>query len=197
MLTNRERAATSVARTITGQTTECRVCGLRAHFFLLMTGHYERERDAQTRIETQLTGELGAVDVRDVELDEAKQVMRVFIAHPEGVSLELCAAVNAIAHEMFPDLALEVSSPGSEPALRSAAHFSHAVGSRVRIRVRGGRKPFVAIIVSATDTELTVQRDDESRQTIALVDVGRAHLVVANEPAAGVAASIPLGRKTP
>ncbi|MBC7645157.1 MAG: hypothetical protein H7123_08520, partial [Thermoleophilia bacterium] len=139
-----------------------------------MTTHYDRERDAQTRIEAQLTDELGAIDVRDVELDEAKQVLRVFIAHPDGVSLDLCAAVNAIAHDLYPDLALEVSSPGSEPAMRRPAHFIAAAGSRARIRVRGSRKPFVATIVSATDTDLTVQRDDESMQIIALVDVSRA-----------------------
>ena len=203
MLANRERAVMNSSRARTpARQTERHVCGLRAHFFLLMTGHYERERDAQTRIEAQLTDELAHVDVRDVELDEAKQVLRVFIAHPQGVSLELCAAVNAVAHDMFPDLALEVSSPGFEPALRSPRHFSDAVGARVKLRVRGSKKPFVATITAASDHELTVQREDETVQTVALVDVGRAHLLepLAVAPAvdsAGVAASTPLGRKAP
>jgi ribosome maturation factor RimP len=65
--------------------------------------------------------------------------LRVFIDHPDGVTLALCERVTALLSEERERYSLEVSSPGSERPLSKPAHFRRFVGRRARVRTRHPR----------------------------------------------------------
>src|SRR5439155_21140203 len=79
----------------------------------------------------------------DVEVLLAEVVsggcLRVFIDHPDGVTLGLCERVTMRLADMRERYSLEVSSPGSERPLTKPAHFSRFVGRRARVRTRDPR----------------------------------------------------------
>src|ERR1700739_3620511 len=62
--------------------------------------------------------------------------LRVFIDHPDGVTLELCERVTLQLSDLRERYSLEVSSPGSERPLTKPAHFRRFVGRKARVRVR-------------------------------------------------------------
>src|SRR5712671_7156409 len=65
--------------------------------------------------------------------------LRVFIDHPDGVTLELCERVTLQLSDLRERYSLEVSSPGSERPLTKPAHFRRFVGRRARVRTRRPR----------------------------------------------------------
>jgi ribosome maturation factor RimP len=65
--------------------------------------------------------------------------LRVFIDHPDGVTLGLCERVTAHLNDLRERYSLEVSSPGSERPLTKPAHFRRFVGRRARVRTRHPR----------------------------------------------------------
>jgi ribosome maturation factor RimP len=68
--------------------------------------------------------------------------LRVFIDHPEGVTLALCERVTGALPELRERYALEVSSPGIERPLTKPEHFRRFVGRRARVRAEaGGHSP--------------------------------------------------------
>src|ERR1700688_300293 len=79
----------------------------------------------------------------DVEVLLAEVVgascLRVFIDHPDGVTLALCERVTALLSEERERYSLEVSLPGSERPLTKPAHFRRFVGRRARVRTRHAR----------------------------------------------------------
>jgi ribosome maturation factor RimP len=87
--------------------------------------------------------------------------LRLFIDHPDGVTLALCERVSKQLEELRERYALEVSSPGTEPLTRPA-HFSRFLGRRARVRTRSkhdGRASFTGELVGATDREVTIAAD--------------------------------------
>src|SRR5579864_2654364 len=84
-----------------------------------------------------------ALSEPDVEVLLAEIVggsrLRVFIDHPDGVTLGLCERVSAALTELRERYSLEVSSPGSERPLTKPAHFRSFVGRRARVRTRQPR----------------------------------------------------------
>src|ERR1700756_5546665 len=62
--------------------------------------------------------------------------LRVFIDHPDGVTLDLCERVTLQLNDLRERYSLEVSSPGSERPLTKPAHFRRFVGRRARVRTR-------------------------------------------------------------
>lgn len=77
----------------------------------------------------------------DVEVLLAEPVgggaLRVYIDHPDGVTLALCERVTAALAPLRERHALEVSSPGIERPLTKPDHFRRFVGRRARVRTRG------------------------------------------------------------
>ena len=85
--------------------------------------------------------------------------LRVFIDHPDGVTLELCERVTHQLVELRERYALEVSSPGTERPLTKPAHFRRFLGRRARVRTRDardGHKSFTGELVGASDDEVTI-----------------------------------------
>ena len=102
--------------------------------------------------------------------------LRVFIDHPEGVTLALCERVTLLLSDLRERYALEVSSPGSERPLTKPAHFRRFVGRRARVRTRHPRpapstagagaaqtartvRSFTGELVGASEREVTLAAD--------------------------------------
>ena len=106
-------------------------------------------------------------------------LVRLFIDHPDGVSLDLCERVTGHLDSVRKDYALEVSSPGSERPLTKPEHFRRYVGRRARVRTRGehdGRHSFSGELLGATDDEVTVAADT-GVVSIAYADIHRSNLL--------------------
>src|SRR3954449_10813467 len=81
-------------------------------------------------------------------------LVRLFIDHPDGVTLDLCERVTKQLPEVREHYALEVSSPGTDRPLSKPEHFRRFIGRRARVRTRGdhdGRKSFTGELLNATD----------------------------------------------
>jgi ribosome maturation factor RimP len=92
----------------------------------------------QTDIETRLADSEPEVDVLLAEVVGGR-CLRVFIDHPEGVTVGMCERVTLLLAEFRERYSLEVSSPGSERPLTKPAHFRRFVGRRARVRTRRPR----------------------------------------------------------
>jgi ribosome maturation factor RimP len=102
----------------------------------------------------------------DVEVVLAEVVpgdtLRIFIDHPEGVTLALCERVTRGLGDLRERFALEVSSPGTDRPLTKPAHFRRFLGRRARVRTRdarAGHRSFTGELVGATDSEVTIAAD--------------------------------------
>ena len=73
-------------------------------------------------IEARLAGVEPEVEVLLAEV--AGPTLRLFIDHPDGVSLELCERVSGHLNEYRQRYALEVSSPGQDRPLTKPQHYS-------------------------------------------------------------------------
>jgi ribosome maturation factor RimP len=96
----------------------------------------------QTEIESRLADSEPEIEVLLAEVVGGR-CLRVFIDHPDGVTLAMCERVTAALGELRERYSLEVSSPGSERPLTKPAHFRRFVGRRARVRTRHPR-PAVA-----------------------------------------------------
>ncbi len=92
----------------------------------------------QREIEEQLAEREPEVEVLLAEVIGGG-TLRVFIDHPDGVTLALCERVTAALTELRERYTLEVSSPGPERPLSKPEHFRRFVGRRARVRAEAGR----------------------------------------------------------
>ena len=132
----------------------------------------------QADIEARLAETEPEVEVLLAEVVGGKLV-RLFIDHPGGVSLDLCERVTGQLAAVREQYALEVSSPGAERPLSKPEHFRRFVGRRARVRTRGehdGRRSFTGELLGATDDEVTVAADT-GVVSIAYADIHRSNLL--------------------
>jgi ribosome maturation factor RimP len=132
----------------------------------------------QTDIEARLAKVEPEVEVLLAEVVRGGLV-RLFIDHPQGVSLDLCERVTNHLAVLRNDYALEVSSPGIERPLSKPEHFRRYVGRRARVRTRGhhdGRRTFTGELLGATDDSVTVAADT-GVVSIPYTDITRSNLV--------------------
>ncbi len=99
----------------------------------------------------------------DVEVLSAEVVggtmVRLFIDHPDGVSLALCERVTHHLAELREDYALEVSSPGPQRPLTKPSHFRRFLGRKARVRTHeehDGVRSFTGELVGASDDAVTI-----------------------------------------
>jgi ribosome maturation factor RimP len=119
----------------------------------------------------------------DVEVLLAEVVpggtLRVFLDHPDGVTLELCERVTHLLGDLRERYALEVSSPGLDRPLTKPAHFRRFLGRRARVRTRDareGHRSFTGELVGATDSEVAIAADT-GVIAISYDDIHRSNLV--------------------
>lgn len=91
----------------------------------------------QGQIEARLAESAPDVEVLLAEL--SGETVRLFVDHPDGVSLDLCERVTHLLPEVRERYALEVSSPGVDRPLSKPAHFRRFLGRRARVRTREAR----------------------------------------------------------
>jgi ribosome maturation factor RimP len=140
-----------------------------------------------SKIQEEIEARLAEVEP-DVEVLLAEVVggglVRLFIDHPNGVTLDLCERVTNHLPSVREQYALEVSSPGTDRPLSKPEHFRRYVGRRARVRTRGsqgaaggpGRRSFTGELLGATDDAVTVAADT-GVVSIAYSDIHRSNLV--------------------
>jgi ribosome maturation factor RimP len=132
----------------------------------------------QADIEQQLAHVEPEVEVLLAEVVNGSTV-RLFIDHPDGVSLDLCERVTNHLVGVREVYALEVSSPGPRRPLTKPDHFRRFVGRRARVRTRGehdGRKAFTGELLGATEDAVTVAADT-GVVSIPYADIHRSNLL--------------------
>jgi len=97
-------------------------------------------------------------------------LLRVYIDHPDGVSVEACAAVSRQASAVLDvedpisgDYTLEVSSPGMDRPLFTLEQYAAYVGEQAKIRLRApydGRRNFQGVIRGVEGEEVVLQVED-------------------------------------
>lgn len=134
--------------------------------------------------------EAAGYELVELEFSPASRraLLRVYIDRHDGahVMLDDCeAASRAIsaaldaADPIEREYELEVSSPGFDRPLRTAAHFARFAGSEVRVemlRPLEGRKRFRGRLVSAGPDEVIVEVDGREWR-LPMADMGKARLV--------------------
>jgi ribosome maturation factor RimP len=136
------------------------------------------ERNLQMEIEGRLATNEPDVDVLLVEVI-APATLRLFIDHPEGVSLDLCERVSAQLNDYRDRYSLEVSSPGQDRPLTKPQHYTRFLGRRARVRLRearDGHKSVTGELVGASDSDVTIAAPD-GVVTIPYEQIARSNLV--------------------
>ena len=114
----------------------------------------------QADIEARLAETEPEVEVLLAEVVGGKLV-RLFIDHPGGVSLDLCERVTGHLASVREKYALEVSSPGAERPLRKPEHFRNAIGRQVTLRTPE-RKKLKGEIVGAGEQSVVVRTGEDT-----------------------------------
>jgi ribosome maturation factor RimP len=141
-----------------------------------------------------IASDLG-LDLYDIERRGA--TMRVTLdtlpGSAGGVTLdELSLATRLISRELDHEdpiaghYTLEVTSPGLERALRSAAHFRREVGQTISVRLRdplAEPRRLRGVLVGADAAAATLLGDDGVERTIPLDDIDKARTVFDYAPA--------------
>lgn len=131
--------------------------------------------DFQTQIEQQLATSMPDVEVLLAE--RSGDTVRVFIDHPDGVSLALCEQVTQALVELREQHSLEVSSPGPARPLTKPEHFRRYVGRRARLRTAcTEHRNLTGELVGATEREVTIAAP-EGLVAVPYTAIQRSHLV--------------------
>ena len=111
-------------------------------------------------------------------------VVRIFIDHPDGISLDDCEKVSLAVSAML-DIEdplpgkynLEVSSPGLDRKLTKVEHFQRFEGETLKVTMRfpiEGRRRFRGTLVSSDDESIVVEVDGESHSLpLTMIDTAR------------------------
>jgi ribosome maturation factor RimP len=146
----------------------------------------------QTEIEARLAGVEPEVEVLLAEVVSGS-TLRLFIDHPDGVTLALCERVSGHLNESRERYSLEVSSPGQDRPLTKPQHYTRFLGRRARVRLRGDAarrhnktaghkqaasapKSLVGELVGASDRDVTIAAAD-GIVTIPYEEIVRSNLV--------------------
>ncbi|GAB2694817.1 ribosome maturation factor RimP [Aliiglaciecola sp. 3_MG-2023] len=112
--------------------------------------------------------------------------MRVYIDHPDGITVENCAdvslqvsAVLDVEDPISTEYNLEVSSPGMDRPLFKEAHYQQCVGEVVAVRLRmpmNDRRNFKGTLLSVDNGNLTVEVDGQEF-VLAVANIEKGNLV--------------------
>ena len=136
----------------------------------------------QTEIEARLAGLEPEVEVLLAEVVSGS-TLRLFIDHPDGVTLTVCERVSGHLADYRERFSLEVSSPGQDRPLTKPQHYARFLGRRARVRLRGdaalsegAHKQLTGELVGASDREITIAAQD-GVVTIPYEQIVRSNLV--------------------
>jgi ribosome maturation factor RimP len=112
----------------------------------------------QTDIEARLAASEPDVEVLLAEV-VGGDTLRLFIDHPDGVTLEMCERVSGQLTDLRERYSLEVSSPGQDRPLTKPQHYSRFLGRHARVRLRearDGHKSVTGELVGASERDVTI-----------------------------------------
>jgi ribosome maturation factor RimP len=133
--------------------------------------------DMQTEIESRLAASEPDVEVLLVEA--SGRTLRLFIDHPDGVTLALCERVSGHLTAYRDRFALEVSSPGQDRPLTKPQHYSRFLGRRAKVRLREPRSERGSLtgeLVGASEHDVTIAAND-GVVTIPYEQIARSNLI--------------------
>jgi ribosome maturation factor RimP len=131
----------------------------------------------QTEIEDRLGVAEPAVEVLLVQVSGT--TLRLFIDHPDGVTLSLCERVTGQLGDYRDRYTLEVSSPGQDRPLTKPQHYTRFLGRQARVRMRetpDGHRSVTGELVGASDHEVTIAAG-EGIVTIPYDQIARSNLI--------------------
>jgi ribosome maturation factor RimP len=137
-----------------------------------------------TEIEGRLAEVEPAVEVLLVEVVSGSK-LRLFIDHPDGVTLALCERVSVHLSDYRDRYSLEVSSPGQDRPLTKPQHYRRFLGRRARVRMRSGHraegegrvsKSVTGELVGASNRDVTIAAEG-GVVTIPYSEIVRSNLV--------------------
>ncbi|HUZ28801.1 MAG TPA: ribosome maturation factor RimP [Solirubrobacteraceae bacterium] len=134
-----------------------------------------------TALQTEIESRLGTCEPQ-VELllaEVSGTTLRLFIDHPDGVTLGLCERVSSYLSDYRERFAIEVSSPGQDRPLTKPQHYTRYLGRHARVRLREareGHKSLTGELVGASDCDVTIAADD-ALVTIPYEQIARSNLV--------------------
>jgi ribosome maturation factor RimP len=131
----------------------------------------------QQEIEDRLASAQPEVEVLLAEV--VGDTVRLYIDHPDGVTLGLCEQITHELAELRERYALEVSSPGNRRPLTKPDHFRRYLGRRATVRTRDrhdDRRSFTGELVGASDDEVTIAADS-GVVTVPYADIHRSNLI--------------------
>jgi ribosome maturation factor RimP len=139
----------------------------------------------QQEIEARLATAAPDVEVLLTEVVSG-ETLRLFIDHPDGVTLGLCERVSGLLIDYRDRYTLEVSSPGQDRPLTKPQHYNRFLGRRARVRLREARdgraadaKRPVSVtgeLVGASDREVTIAAS-EGVVSIPYEQIARSNLI--------------------
>ena len=143
----------------------------------------------QLEIEERLSQTEPEVEVLLAEVISGS-TLRLFIDHPQGVTLALCERVSGHLSDYCERYSLEVSSPGQDRPLTKPQHFTRFLGRHARVRLRearaptagpegqlvAGHKSLTGELVGASDRDVTIAASD-GVVTIPYEEIARSNLV--------------------
>ena len=98
--------------------------------------------------------------------DNDETIFRVYIVKDGGVDLDLCADISRDVSPLLDinppvsgEYRFEVSSPGIERKLTKKEHFIYSIGSKVKVKVLGGKK-LKGTLIDADDEGIKVETKD-------------------------------------
>jgi ribosome maturation factor RimP len=132
----------------------------------------------QREIEQRLAASEPQVEVLLAEVVSGA-TLRLFIDHPDGVTLGLCERVTGRLADYRERYALEVSSPGQDRPLTKPQHYTRFLGRHARVRLReakDGHKSLTGELVGASEAEVTIAAGD-GIMSIPYEQIARSNLV--------------------
>jgi ribosome maturation factor RimP len=136
------------------------------------------DRQLQMEIEGRLAASQPDVEVLLAEVVSGG-TLRLFIDHPEGVTLDLCERVSGQLNDFRDRYSLEVSSPGQDRPLTKPQHYTRYLGRHARVRLRearDGHKSVTGELVGASDSDVTIAAQG-GVVTIPYEQIARSNLV--------------------
>jgi ribosome maturation factor RimP len=146
-----------------------------------------------TRVEHLVMPLLEEAGLELYDLELAGGVLRVLVDREGGVDID---ALSAVARRLSRALdehdpidgryTLEVSTPGLERPLRTAAHFQGALGTEVKVKTRPeveGERRVDGTVTAVDDDAVTVTGADGATRTVRYDDIERARTVFVWGPA--------------
>lgn len=122
----------------------------------------------------------------EFQRERSNWVLRLYIDHPRGVSLDDCVSVNRIVDPILTKkdfigqkYTLEVSSPGIFRSLKKADHFKRFVRETIQITLKQtilDRKKFTGRLLSATSEGFELLLENGERLQFTYRQVAKARI---------------------